>query len=389
MEELVNRKIIIEEETFEIDLNKPFDRFRGNPVVHAEMVNQVWKSPHLQVTTVHNAGISIYEDEVIMLFRSHLRNGISVLGIARSKSGIKDWRVDESPAMMPCTPNDEYAPNANVGEIIESEAGGVEDPRITRIGDTYLITYSAYHGTVKDRVRVSLATTKDFRTFRRHGSLLDVDMRNVVIFPEKINGHYVGLFRPNDTTKGDVGGIFKQIRIGYTEDWASNEWRIDNDPIMKQEGGPSAFKDKIGPGAPPFKTKYGWINIFHGVRNTMDGNPYVLGVAIHDIQDPKKIRVSNIPILFPSRADCRVGDDNYVHVPNVVFSCGAIVKEDGAVLLFYGGNDTVMNVAVSHIDVLAELCERYHQDPLTGVPGYNFCDKTLLFMGRTIKKFPL
>jgi predicted GH43/DUF377 family glycosyl hydrolase len=81
--------------------------------------------------------------------------------------------------------------------------------------------------------------------------------------------------------------------------------------------------------------------------------------------------VSNIPILFPSKADCKVETDDYIHVPNVVFSCGALRKEDGTIFIYYGGNDTVMNVAYSHDDILAELCNRFPQDPLTGVPTYN------------------
>ena len=69
--------------------------------------------------------------------------------------------------------------------------------------------------------------------------------------------------------------------------------------------------------------------------------------------------VSSIPVLFPTRADCRVAEDDYVHVPNVVFSCGLLRRPDGSLLVYYGGNDTVMNVALSHEDVLAELCRRY------------------------------
>jgi predicted GH43/DUF377 family glycosyl hydrolase len=368
MKDLVSRSIEINDERFEVDLNNPFSRYVRNPVVHARMVNKVWKAPHLQVKTVHNAGITVFNDEVIMLFRSHLRNGISILGIARSQDGLTDWRIDERPAMMPCGRNDVFAYGVDTEAIIENEAGGLEDPRISKIDDTYLITYSAYHDLIKDQVRVSLATTQDFKIFKRYGSLLDVDMRNVVIFPEKINSKFIGLFRPNDTTAGDVGGIFKQIRIGYSDDWSFQKWSIDDVPIMRQEGGPSAFKDKIGPGAPPIKSKHGWINIFHGVRNTMDGNPYVLGVALHDFSDPKKVRVSNIPVLFPSSADCRVEEEDYIHVPNVVFTCGARRLEDGAIMMYYGGNDTVMNVAVSHEDVLTELCIRYPQDAMTGKP---------------------
>ena len=76
------------------------------------------------------------------------------------------------------------------------------------------------------------------------------------------------------------------------------------------------------------------------------------------------------PILLPSRADCRVAETDYVHVPQVVFTCGAVRRDDGIVLIYYGGNDTVMNVAATHEDVLAELCERFGMDPRTGRPAF-------------------
>ncbi len=353
-----------------INLNNPLKRYKGNPILSATEVNKVWTDPKLQVITVHNAGITEYNDETIMLFRSHLRNGISVLGIARSKNGLDHWKIDKEPAMLPCTIDNNFAKGVDIDELIENEQGGIEDPRISKIGDIYYITYSAYHPTIAHRVRVSLAITKDFISFKRYGPLLKTDMRNVVIFPEKIKGKYYGLFRPNDNTHEHTGGIYKQIKIGSTINIEEGNWTIFEQPIMMQKDGPSSFSDKIGPGATPIKTKYGWINIFHGVRSTMDGNPYVLGVALHDLENPKKVKVSNIPILFPSKSDCIVADDSYVHVPNVVFSCGALRKDNGDIYIYYGGNDTVMNVAITHEDVLVELCKKYPQDPKTGRPLY-------------------
>jgi predicted GH43/DUF377 family glycosyl hydrolase len=135
---------------------------------------------------------------------------------------------------------------------------------------------------------------------------------------------------------------------------------------MRTGTGPSAFSDKLGPGAPPVRTPHGWLNLFHGVRSTMDGNPYVLGVALHDLNDPRRVRMSSIPVLFPSRADCRTPEDAYVHVPHVVFSCGMLRRPDGTLVIYYAGNDTVVNIGFSHEDVLAELCASYGQGPLTG-----------------------
>ena len=348
------------------NLSNPVIRYKKNPLVTANDVNKIWTDPKLQTITVHNAGITEYNGDVLMLFRSHLRNGMSVLGIARSKNGLDNWRIDKSPAMLPCTVKDTFSIGVNIDELIENEQGGIEDPRISQIEDTYYITYSAYHPTIAHRVRVSLATTKDFKSFKRHGPLLKTDMRNVVLFPEEIGGKYYGLFRPNDNTQEHTGGIYKQIKIGFTDNIEVGKWNFQEQPIMLQKDGPSSFSDKIGPGATPIKTKYGWINIFHGVRSTMDGNPYVLGVALHDLQDPKQVKVSNIPILFPSKADCIVTDESYIHVPNVVFSCGALRKDNGDIYIYYGGNDTVMNVAITHEDILAELCEKYPQEPASG-----------------------
>jgi predicted GH43/DUF377 family glycosyl hydrolase len=135
---------------------------------------------------------------------------------------------------------------------------------------------------------------------------------------------------------------------------------------MRTGGGPSAFSDKIGPGAPPVWTPHGWLDLFHGVRSTMDGNPYVLGVALHGLDDPRRVQMSSIPVLFPSPADCRRPEDGYVHVPNVVFSCGMLRRPDGTLVIYYSGNDTVLNIGFSHEDVLAGLCMRYGQDPLAG-----------------------
>ena len=135
--------------------------------------------------------------------------------------------------MLPCRNSDLFAEGTDQARLIENEAGGVEDPRIARIGDTFFITYSAYHALVKDRVRVSLATTTDFQAFRRHGPLLERDMRNVVIFPERIDGKFVGLFRPNNAAEaGDVGGACTEILIGTADRKDHQHFRL----IRRNEG---------------------------------------------------------------------------------------------------------------------------------------------------------
>jgi predicted GH43/DUF377 family glycosyl hydrolase len=357
--------------TVGLDLNHPFTRYPDNPILTSRHVNEVWTDTKRKVVTVHNAGITVYNNETVMLFRSHLRNGISVIGKAVSHDGISDWAIGNEPALKPCDENDPFAKGCEIGKQIEIEAGGVEDPRISKIGKSYYITYSAYDGKVEDRVRVCLAVTEDFKEYTRYGPVLDRDMRNVVIFPEIIDGFYYALMRPNDDpSSGHKGGVFREIRLAKTNSIESCRWKLSDQPVMRQSGGPSPFQHKIGPGAPPLKTRHGWINIFHGVRSTMDGNPYVLGIALHELKDPLKVRVSSIPLLFPSADDCKIGPEEYVHVPQVVFTCGALKDDDGTIRIYYGGNDTVMNVGFSHEDILAELCINYPQDPLSGQPLY-------------------
>jgi predicted GH43/DUF377 family glycosyl hydrolase len=349
-----------------VSLHRPVLRYPANPLLAPDDVNREWQDPGLQVVTVHNAGAAMIGGRTALLFRSHLRCGISVLGAARSVDGVTGWQVDHQPALLPATPNDRYAAEADIAAIVDMESGGVEDPRLNPIDGTLAVTYSAYDARVKDRVQVALATTDDLASFVRHGPMVEGDMRNVVIFPERVGGRFVGLFRPNDQLPGDVGGTFAEIRVGHTDDVRSGRWQLDDRPIMRTGAGPSAFSDKIGPGAPPVRTRHGWLNLFHGARATMDGNPYVLGVALHDLDNVRRVRMSAVPVLFPSPADCRVPEDAYVHVPNVVFSCGMLRRGDGTLVIYYGGNDTVLNVGFSHEDVLAELCTSYGQDPLTG-----------------------
>ena len=144
--------------------------------------------------------------------------------------------------------------------------------------------------------------------------------------------------------------------------------------VMRSGHGPSAFQAKMGPGAPPIRTRFGWLNIFHGVRSTMAGHPYTLGVAFHDLEDPinpGKICMSAKPILMPTASDCVVGETDYIHVPNVVFSCGALAGQDDTIAIYYGGNDTVMNVGLANIQVLNEMCEVFPLDAVTGQHLYS------------------
>ncbi|MDD3024011.1 MAG: hypothetical protein PHE26_08955 [Syntrophomonadaceae bacterium] len=368
-----------------VTINEPFLRYPGNPILTCHDVNKVWGSDgRLYTYTVHNAGMAEVTDangknQTIMLFRSHIADGRSVIGKAVSDNGLNSWMIEPRAFLLPATENDIYAEGVDINSVIEAEAGGVEDIRVNPVGSgLYVLTYSAYHEQIPDRVKVMIAVTKDFKTVVRYGPISEQNMRNVVIFPEPDrNKKWRALLRPNDkvrevTSSCHTGGSFGEICAGFAPS-PTGPWEIGN-VIMRSGHGPSAFQAKIVPGAPPIMTRYGWLNIFHGVRSTMAGNPYTLGVAFHDIEDPanpSKICISAKPILMPSASDCLVRETDYVHLPNVVFSCGALIGKDDTVAIYYGGNDTVMNVGLTNIQILNEMCNVFRLNPLTGKHLYS------------------
>lgn len=363
-----------------VTINEPVLRYPGNPILTCHDVNKVWgDDARLYTYTVHNAGMAEVtgangKKQTIMLFRSHIADGRSVIGKAVSGNGLNSWRVAPRPFLLPAAENDVYAEGVDIDSVIEAEAGGVEDIRVNPVGSgLYVLTYSAYHEQIPDRVKVMMAVTKDFNTVVRYGPISEQDMRNVVIFPEPDrNKKWIALLRPNDKEmevpgSGHIRGSFVEICAGCAPS-PTGPWEIGK-VIMRSGHGPSAFQAKIGPGAPPIRTRYGWLNIFHGVRSTMAGNPYTLGVAFHDLEDPtnpRKIRISAKPILKPGASDCLVRESDYVHVPNVVFSCGALTGQDDTVAIYYSGNDTVMNVGLTNIQILNEMCNVFPLNPLTG-----------------------
>lgn len=304
-------------------------RYEKNPILTKNDV------PY-PVVTVHNAGVVKADGRYWMIFRSHLYNGRSILGLAESSDGYL-FSVRIEPFMTP----------AQEGIFAEYEEYGIEDPRICKIDQDFVITYSAYsrHG-----VRVALAKTRDFKAVERIALITQADQRNVVLFPEKFDGRFVRLDRPH--TEINPWSIW----ISYSPDLI--HWG-DSKVIVK----PEVYhwdEMKIGPGATPFKTDKGWLQIYHGVFRTMDGAVYRLGAILHDLNDPSLVLgVADEWILEPEDPWEVTG---YVH--NVVFTCGTIPEEDGTVKIYWGGADKVMCVGTANISDLVALCLEKPRNPL-------------------------
>lgn len=296
-------------------------RYAQNPVLTSEDV------PY-SVATIHNAGAVRYQGQVILLFRSHLRNGRSIIGKAVSSDGLS-FQVDPQPFLEPAT----------IGKFREYEEYGVEDVRINPVEETYYLTYSGYS---RYGVRIMLARTDDFISVERIGPISQADMRNVVIFPERFNGSYVRLDRPHTHI------VPWSIWMSYSPDlihWGESKILIRPEHYHWDEM-------KVGPGAPPVKTDEGWLNIFHGVNSTMSGSVYRLGVALHDLQNPARIPgVADDWILQPEDPWEVSG-----YVPNVVFTCGVVPEDDGLLRLYWGGADSVICTGTARVADLISMC---------------------------------
>jgi predicted GH43/DUF377 family glycosyl hydrolase len=311
-------------------LNNPIvKRYEGNPILTKKDV------PYT-VETVHNAAVVKYNGRYIMLFRAHRRNGRSIIGIADSEDGFH-FKVRPEPFMVPAT----------TGIFSIYEEFGVEDPRVCKIENKYYITYSAYS---KHGVRIGLARTTDFEKLERLSLITESDHRNIVIFPKKFNGRYVRLDRPHSEISP------WSMWISYSPDlihWGDSKIVIKPEPYHWDEM-------KLGPGATPFQTDQGWLNIYHGVFPTMNGYVYRLGLALHDLEDPAKIiGVSDDWILQPEDPWEITG-----YVNNVVFTCGVVPESDGTVKIYWGGADTVMCVGTARIQDLVDMCINGSRSPV-------------------------
>ena len=240
-------------------------------------------------------------------------NFITSLGHLRgawSDDGI-NFVIDKKPLLEAGTALEEY---------------GVEDPRITFIDGEYIITYSAISD---DGIGTAMAISKDLEKVERKGLIFLQNNKNVAIFPEKINGLYWALHRPFNKVRSK-----ESIWIATSPDLI--HWGQFKKIVSP---GPSDWDFlKVGPGAPPIKTEQGWLEIYHGVDK---GEKYSLGAVLLDLNDPSKvIGRSSKPFLF---AEEKYEKDGLVK--NIVFTCGAIKRDDGRIDIYYGASDDTMCLA--------------------------------------------
>ena len=222
------------------------------------------------------------------------------------------------------------------------EEFGVEDPRITRIGDTFYITYVAVsrHGAA-----TALASSKDFKTFRRHGILFPPDNKDVVLFPERIDGAYVALHRPISAAP------FSRPEIWLARSPDLLHWG-QHEPLLCLAA--NWESDRIGAGPPPIRTPRGWLEIYHGSqRSAIPGQvgAYSAGALLLDLENPARVVGRTTDAVLVPEAPY----DQHGFVPNVLFPTG-MVRRDDRVALYYGAADTFTAVVeLSCEEILSSL----------------------------------
>jgi beta-1,2-mannobiose phosphorylase / 1,2-beta-oligomannan phosphorylase len=299
-----------------------FKRYDKNPILSPIKANK-WEAR----STFNPAAIYL-DNKVHILYRAVSSDNISTIGYATTKDGFKiDYRATEPI----------YKPRE------EFESSGCEDPRLTQIGDSVYMLYTAYDVRTAPRVALTKISVKDFIANNWSNwskpiliSPPGMSDKDACLFPEKINGKYYIFHRlENEIDLCAIDDLEFKGKNKYLEE---NNW-------LKPRKGWWDYR-KVGAATPPIKTKEGWILLYHGIA---EDHSYSVGAALLDLNDPTIVLArTGEPIFKPETNYEKSGD-----VPNVVFPCGAIVK-DKKIFLYYGGGDLVTGVATLEVDQLLE-----------------------------------
>ncbi|MBW4839273.1 MAG: glycoside hydrolase family 130 protein [Paenibacillaceae bacterium] len=305
--------------------NAPVWRYSQNPIIQRHAIPNS--------NSVFNSAVVPFEGGFAGVFRCDSRSVSMDIFAGFSDDGV-NWKINHEPIQFE---GDE--------EITKREYR--YDPRVTKIGDRYYITWcNGYHGPT-----IGIAYTTDFKTFHQLENAFLPYNRNGVLFPRKIDGYYAMVSRPSDTGHTPFGDIFYSVSPDLTF-WGKHRYVMGT-----INGDASAWQSKkIGPGPVPIETDQGWLLIYHGVINTCNGFVYRMGCALLDIDKPWIVKArSRNYILGPEELYELVGD-----VPNVTFPCAALTDaETGRIAIYYGCADTVTGLAFTTVDELLKYMEEY------------------------------
>lgn len=316
------------------------NRCPRNPIITRADIPAIEPSL-VDVSSVFNPGATRYDDRILLLLRVQNRGRETFLLPAVSSDGVA-FEIQASPVRFEGI------------ETVDRPIYHIYDPRITELDGVYYVTLAI---DTDNGCRIGLAETTDFRRFVFLGVPLAGDARNGVLFPEKVGGKYLMLFRPNRTRL--EGGVDTGDHIFLAESTDLRRWN-EIGPVMK--GRWHYWDELIGSGPPPVKTREGWLHIYHGVATHFAAaNIYQAGVVLLDLEHPDRVIArSKYNILEPRRQYELTGQ-----VPNVVFPTGLIVRdcdhdgfaeENSEALIYYGAADTCVGLVITTIRELLAAC---------------------------------
>ncbi|HOF88393.1 MAG TPA: glycosidase [Armatimonadota bacterium] len=311
----------------------------SSPMFHRHPANPILTAcdAPAPATAVLNPGVAYVDGEIVLLVRVEDRRGLSYLQVARSATGVDNWRWDDVPLLVPGLPEWPY------------EEWGCEDARITQMAEhEWIITYTAYS---RYGPAVALATTTDFRTARRMGIVLSPNNKDCIIFPDQFEEKWLMLHRP-------VAGDQEHIWYASSDDLL--HWSHPG-VLLPERGGPWWDGLKLGAGAPPIRTEEGWLLIYHGVKEIANRPLYRLGLALLDRTNHRKVIARASEWIFSPEAPYeRQGD-----APNIVYTCGAHLCGD-EVWMYYGAADYCICLATAKLAELLEAVRRSDYLPEIG-----------------------
>ena len=313
-----------------------------NPILTREDIPNI-KPNVIDVSSVFNPGAIKFNDKYILLLRVQNRGRETFIMKAVGSDSV-NFKVEKAIVYFKGI------------EIVKEKIYHIYDPRITKIGKEYYIMFAM---DMESGCQLGLAKTKDFDEYEFMGIVSSGDIRNGVLFSEKVNGKYLRFDRPNKVQLKDGPSSGNNIFLSESDDLLT--WR-EVAPVMS--GRFHYWDENIGSGPPPVKTKEGWLHIYHGVATHFaSSNIYQVGVALHDLNDPSKVLFrGKYNILEPRELFEIVGQ-----VQNVVFPSGMIVENydaegfaliDSPVHVYYGAADTVVGLASSTIRELIEAAKQ-------------------------------
>jgi beta-1,4-mannooligosaccharide/beta-1,4-mannosyl-N-acetylglucosamine phosphorylase len=286
------------------------------------------------VSSVFNPGAIKVHDGYLLMLRVQSRSRETYLVMAKSDDGI-NFTVDDKIVGFKGLEN------------IRKRIYHIYDARITRLEGKHYIMFAM---DMDDGCQLGLGVTDDFQEFQFMDITSDEDIRNGVLFPEKVGGKYLRMDRPNRSRHS--GGPTSGSTIWLSESNDLVNWK----PVTPLIHGRFHYWDEfIGSGPPPIKTHAGWLHVYHGVAGHFGSSfIYQAGVMLLDLHDPSRVLGRcRYNILEPREIWELTGQ-----VPNVVFPSGIIVEntdnegfaiQDSEVKVYYGAADTVVGLATTTI----------------------------------------